>query len=673
MLNLLGTLFSIPVFITVLSQAMVMATTFVIDTWRGSKFMKTITSWDSTLVDWASHIVFLGLPLFIASVALLSGSSIWWTITTISWFCLVLAYYVIFSLTAMYYEIDGCLELVRYHPTLRETNDPDSNERTMKTFMRAIKFRMKQMLSGSTIVSYVAHGTDPNPKGLSYDEVMSRESIQSYTGPFSRLSRLDFMSCCYTIPDEPVREYSVDEVLEFTPYITRSSWGLESIYCRQRNTQFIAIIDGISAITSGQVKSSIACFVYGRLITVLVLVSLLSWIGLPVGGLVFVIILYALASYSSVRKTLGLRSVHQATFTQGDGISRDVDRTKKSDGLYQVQQIFRISEPKPIYCWIVLCLAIVVFYIFPAIALFNAGNNRVGTVFIVAGIVTVLRNIFSAPAVLRELGSLEGIEVNNVEKDGISEWREKHRLGKIVGDISVGPRSNFWIRVFLFFVFIFCAIFLSAIALGVDDGASDKVIFAPKEEFYYEGSSALNYAACAMGHNIKTPDGNVTTSMVDFTFLANIAYLDDNAAETALDDWFGSAVAENLNQNVADFKQSYQEENGISAVSYKLFSFPGQDLHIVAVRGTSNSWDALTDAQLWSSAALIQYVRAILPVGALWTPILPYLVNAISVIEDKSLEDVSYYRETTAFVESLKEKELNVQIVGHCECRCILL
>lgn len=177
-----------------------------------------------------------------------------------------------------------------------------------------------------------------------------------------------------------------------------------------------------------------------------------------------------------------------------------------------------ISEPKPIYCWTVLCIAIILFYIFPAIALFNAGNDRVGSVFLVTGIVSVVRNVFNAPSILRELGSLEGIEVNNVEKDCLSEWREKHRLGKIIGNISVGPTSNFWIRVFLFFVFVFCAIFLSAIALGVDEGATDKVIFAPKEEFYYEGSTALDYSSCAMGHNIKTPDENVETSMLTLLF-----------------------------------------------------------------------------------------------------------------------------------------------------------
>jgi len=124
-------------------------------------------------------------------------------------------------------------------------------------------------------------------------------------------------------------------------------------------------------------------------------------------------------------------------------------------------------------------------------------------------------------------------------------------------------------------------------------------------------------------------------------------------------------IIENLASNVTEFKRSYQSENGSSSVLYKLFDFPDQELKVVAVRGTSNSWDALTDAQLWSSAALSQYLRAILPLGEWWTPILPHIVKAISVIEDKSLENVAYYRETTAFVESLKKEGHNVQIVGH--------
>lgn len=90
---------------------------------------------------------------------------------------------------------------------------------------------------------------------------------------------------------------------------------------------------------------------------------------------------------------------------------------------------------------------------------------------------------------------------------------------------------------------------------------------------------------------------------------------------------------------------------------------------IVAIRGTSNGWDALTDAQLWSAAALAQYVRGLLPVGAIWTPVLRHIISAVSVAESKQLEEVAYYKETTAFVEELKKMNItngnNIQITGH--------
>ncbi len=210
-------------------------------------------------------------------------------------------------------------------------------------------------------------------------------------------------------------------------------------------------------------------------------------------------------------------------------------------------------------------------------------------------------------ACLRELGSLDGIEVNNKDKSAQAEWREKHRLGKILSEISVGKRSNFWVGVFIFFVFIFCVIFLAAVVLGTDEGSSDAIKFASKDDFLYTGSSGVNYASCSMTKNIQSPDGT-ENSLVDFTFLTTLAYLEDEAASDALSSWFDTDAA-NLHETVKDFSTTYQEQNGISSVSYKLFEFSENNLMIVAIRGTSNAWDALADAQLWSSAILVQGIR----------------------------------------------------------------
>lgn len=641
---------------------MVIANTFVIDTWKGSKFMKTVVSWDSTLVDWLTLFVFFGFPLIIGSISLCTGTGEWWTITSISWFSLVLLYYVIFAFSAIYFEIDGCLELVRYHPKLRNLHDPDSNERTATTFLRAAILRMKQRLSGYTSVTFVAQGLDIHPENMTYNEIKAKPSFRTYTGPISWLSRSCILSKLYTVLDTPERQYSVDEVLEFTPYVTRSSWGLESMYFRNRNTRFIAVVGGMSSLTPGQVRSSMICWAFGTLITLFVILSLLVWLGAPSSLIIVVAVVYFLSLIDNARKTIGLRAAYKSILTGGGS---DGDGNPKSTAVYLVQESFRITEPKELCYWVALSFNIFFFFVVPIIALFYSGNNRVAIIFIVLGVITTLRDVFNAPAVLQELGSLEGIEMNNVETDGLSEWREKHRLSKIVSEISVGKRSKFWTGVFLFFIWAFCGIFLAAVTLGADNGAAEPVTFLPKDLFFYEGSKALNYASCSLGHNILSPDG-MFNSLADFTFLGNIAYLDDNHASDALSNWF-DVTAENLSTDVAEFKSSYQKEYGASSVLYKLFSFPDSDLDIVSVRGTSNAWDALTDAQLWSSAALAQYIREILPLGGLWTPILPYLVKAVSIIEDKALEDVSYYKETSAFVKALKEKGKNVEIVGHCK------
>ena len=55
-----------------------------------------------------------------------------------------------FALAAVYYEIEGCLELVKFHPKLRDHLDADGNEKAGATIRRAIKLRMTQMLSGQS-------------------------------------------------------------------------------------------------------------------------------------------------------------------------------------------------------------------------------------------------------------------------------------------------------------------------------------------------------------------------------------------------------------------------------------------------------------------------------------------------------------------------------------------
>ena len=85
---------------------------------------------------------------------------------------------------------------------------------------------------------------------------------------------------------------------------------------------------------------------------------------------------------------------------------------------------------------------------------------------------------------------------------------------------------------------------------------------------------------------------------------------------------------------------------------------------------SSTSIDYLVDFQLWISAMLTQLVRFTLPMGEFFTPVLKYLVFAISRIESDSLEKVKFYKQTTAFVKNITERgDLydHIIITGHCK------
>ena len=197
----------------------------------------------------------------------------------------------------------------------------------------------------------------------------------------------------FTVLDKPVRQHNVDGVMEFTPYVTNASWGLESIYCRNRNTRFMAIIDGEAALTKKQVTSSIICFVFGTAMTLFAIVSFLVWFGAPANAVMFVTIAYVIFTYSSVRSSVGLNSTYKSVFNNDNQMNTEV----KSNALYQVKETFRISEPRPEIYWITLVLELFLFVVIPLAALFAAGNPRVGIVFVGLSLFAVIRNVCNAP------------------------------------------------------------------------------------------------------------------------------------------------------------------------------------------------------------------------------------------------------------------------------------
>jgi lipase ATG15 len=164
----------------------------------------------------------------------------------------------------------------------------------------------------------------------------------------------------------------------------------------------------------------------------------------------------------------------------------------------------------------------------------------------------------------------------------------------------------------------------------------------------------LTYPACKLTKGFEIP-GQEFTYLVDFAWLSAMSYETPAVTKHAFTMWFGKEdVVVDETEFVAAYRNASNTDN--KSVSYKLYSIPSlPGAGVVAVRGTQNPTDSLVNMQLWSSSMLTQLVRAIMPLGWIWNPILDDLIQVVNLIQSDRLKDVSYYHFTTDFVNDLLE------------------
>lgn len=717
----LGTLFSLPVFVYSLACSLAIAAAFVADAWAGHTFLKQIGRARDTTWQWVTFIVFLGIPLSVGIVSLFVGTDNWWSITALTWFSCVFALYVVFAFFIVYYEVMGTLELIRRHP------DIDARDNNLFSVIKhAVLFRQIQRYSGVENHQYVVDGMQIPSSGAtsftkSEDHVAFKTHRSLYT-KFTQWPRLQKWGLI--IPEEePVQQHTIDEVRDQAPFVSNNTWSLEKLYCRSRHQRFVAVVKGPYAVTDAQIKSSFICALLGNLFIVLFLAAFLTWLDAGAQATAFIVVIVILIMSTNIWQTI---SMFRMIKMRHQGIKHKKDDGKKNDDpyctapdpqdgneqeetadvsedkaaenyqysgadkiLYQVWESFRINRISNRVAWCLLFLEVGLLFVFPLIVLFTIRNPAIAVLFLIMGLISIVRHYFNVASVLKDLGSLKVLEedltqVSNHRTSAVVEedFREKSRLNLIIGKVSHGRRRNVWIWTFAAIVGLFCLLFIGAYEVGVSEGnVGTPAGVLSAEDFEYKSAETLPYPTCRMGNGLAIP-GSEDTALADYTYLSAIAYTDSFTDNPGVDDtqawldaWFGPGFA----VDEKDFVANYRTDNGVtSAVQFKLFSFPGAPealdspagFAIVAIRGTNNGWDALSDAQLWSAAALAQYVRAVLPLGEIWTPIFENLINAISWIESDRLEEVSYYKETAAFVEYLKnepaaEEFKDVRVTGH--------
>ncbi len=259
-----------------------------------------------------------------------------------------------------------------------------------------------------------------------------------------------------------------------------------------------------SALTDGQARSTFLCYIFGLLVTLFLIIAALTWFETSPAFIGVASGLFIIAIFKQARQSVAIDKMRKKMLKDDRKFEGD-----KSDTVTYVRSTFRINQPLDAFCWTVFGLEVLFLGLLPLIALFAAGNIPVGIVFIPVVGVTGARRFMSAVICFREFGTLDGIELNNesVENPGQSdeekeekeaaEWREKHRLEMIVSQISTGNKKDFWVNTFAFFIVIFCAIFMSAVALGTGEGHENGLKMSSNHK--YEGSGNLRYASCQLG------------------------------------------------------------------------------------------------------------------------------------------------------------------------------
>jgi hypothetical protein len=664
-----GAFLAFPLYIYGLASGMVIATQYVEDSWTGHPLSKRFVfgRLSGIVTEWALGFIFIGLPVICLCATLFLGLENWWEITSLVWFGCICLFYVAFAAAVVGVENTACFEVMRNKYNI-------GNEPWYSIMRRSILLRQRNAYGGVVTRTYLVKGTLDH--SFKADGVLGCEiekSRRSHLSVYARLISMKFLSTegglgLFQKLDEPSRLFTLEDVKKERPFVTAHNWSLLGMFCKPANARFINILKGPQALTTEQMQSSLICALIGNIMIILIIAGLLVWLGLPSLGILIVILLVvAFGMYPGIVSILRIFWMTKDVVLALGMMEKEQknDREKAEDGskietqgIFQAWETYRIITLRETMCWIIFTLEIFFLILWPLISFIYLKNYATGMIFFLIAVFSFLRTYFNAATVLEEDGSLDLVDG---DKGSHRHWQSMSRLSIIVTKISRSRGTKIWGSILLLFLILFLGLFALAIT---DDGNSDSQFqFTYLKDFEYKQPNSFNYPACSSGGSFNS---STKTDLSDFAYLAILAYRDPRITQIELDQWFGEGVAIDNQTFVDEYRK--RVDGFKSAVSFKLITFPSLDnLSVMSIRGTTNAWDALTDIQLWSPAALFQALRTFLPLGNIWNPILHHMIHIISWLASESINRISFYRDTTKFVVWMQESKRfsNIKITGH--------
>lgn len=278
-----------------------------------------------------------------------------------------------------------------------------------------------------------------------------------------------------------------------------------------------------------------------------------------------------------------------------------------------------------------------------------------------------IRHWLDPSILLRDLGSFDVI--GRFEKG--NKWRVRSRVSTILLNVTRSKGTAVWTWILLLCLLAIFVLTIGSLGTGGakaknpnDDswdsqGGSDNywppMDLTPIGNFAYQPLPNLQYPTCRLFKGLELPGGE-STGLADYAFLATLIYQAPDTIQDALDGWFGPGIATLDEQYVAEYRENVP--GGSADVDYGVVSFgktPDRPpVVVVIVRGSTSPWEWLTNFQLWAAVGFMQVVTYILPLGEIFYPILPGLLNAMKFVQSYSLQQVALYKQTTGLVNFIR-------------------
>lgn len=342
-----------------------------------------------------------------------------------------------------------------------------------------------------------------------------------------------------------------------------------------------------------------------------------------------------------------------------------------SMGVFHVSEKYRVTQPTKGLAFTLSLLLVGCLFVWPTLSLFWVESWQLALLYFGLAFISVVRRYTNAEVLLQEMGELctlaDQLDDRSPSSPTVAhQWESQSRISQVAATLSRGRAYRMWRGVFWVWASLLLVFVLQSTTATLDSRWDAKLTFT--NNFYYPEQESMHYTACDVNGVYKHSIYNPAVELSDYIFLSAQAYRPQNVTRNDLQNWYGE-LAPYILPRPDIVHQFRSAKNDVIPVYYKLFTarVNNQSYAILSIRGTHNTWDIFADGQLWGAAALMQVVRATLPFGTMWDPIMDEMVYMLTAMQSGTIARKSFYKSTTPFVEYLKESGnyTHILITGH--------